>query len=528
MSLSRIRNVSAKANTVARGAASIAATSPKVTLSQTLAPFMNQRRVLSTEAAAGSGASRSSAEGDASADKAELRRAFFRRRHIGRDHIIRAQHYDLRIAAIRLTDAANDAARRHGMNLAEAQLWAPLAAGTALYASTLRGEERIRTQIALADPDYVVPAEGQGEGQQQQQQQQQQASMLTDSICAEGFAVGELRGFSRLDLTRSKLEEEKKKEEAAGTTSTAEGEEAKRVMTSPTGAVLWAGSQGLFEVKKTLYGLAQPYVTRIMSSSDPATDWQTFFDQSEQVPTFVHFHVDYNEHYTPASPSSSPSATAGKAASTSTATIPTTTTTGSTTTSTSAEGPIPFCGAVLIQVIAGPPCPEIKAAIEQEDAERVTNKQRAKNASLAAESDTASSSPSTSTSTSSAVPEAELATMTLEQTEAQGAGAEEGVNVNETEDARIKRLELERMQKRAFSLDMRHLMETVGVAGYVNVLLGETVPKDEMHGGTGRCSLTVTCFASYGIYCCCALIHLHMYMRFPCHFISPLSFPIIL
>lgn len=104
------------------------------------------------------------------AAKAAKRQAFFRRRHVGRDHTVRAQHFDLRLSAVRLTDAANEAARRHGMTDAEAQQWAPLAAGAALYSSLLRGEERLQASMVLADPAVRVD----------------DPALLTDAVCVEG------------------------------------------------------------------------------------------------------------------------------------------------------------------------------------------------------------------------------------------------------------------------------------------------------------------------------------------------------
>lgn len=97
--------------------------------------------------------------------RAEKRKLFFERRLIHRDHVVRAHHFDLRIAAIRFTDTVNDAVNRHEMSELEAQLWAPLAAGTALHASMLRGDERVQSKMLIRPWDErekmdVVCAEG--------------------------------------------------------------------------------------------------------------------------------------------------------------------------------------------------------------------------------------------------------------------------------------------------------------------------------------------------------------------------------
>ncbi|KAF0737481.1 hypothetical protein Ae201684P_006303 [Aphanomyces euteiches] len=43
----------------------------------------------------------------------------------------------------------------------------------------------------------------------------------------------------------------------------------------------------VFEVNKILYGAATPYKTVLTASGNATTDWQAFYDQSEQTPTLV-------------------------------------------------------------------------------------------------------------------------------------------------------------------------------------------------------------------------------------------------
>ena len=260
------------------------------------------------------------------------------------------------------------------------------------------------------------------------------------------FAAGEVRGYSKLALSASKLSPSTSSPRAVGTAAAA-----------VSGPSVWPGGRGLLEVKKVLYGLAKPYISRIESTGDPANDWQLFFGQSEQVPTFVHLHVD---HAPPSSASGSLAPSSTSTSSSTSASSPASVSLGGAAgaeAKSAADGaagaapatgravrPIPFCGGVLVQVLAGPPDPRIAGdALAQ-----------------------AKSAVATSSSSSSSAP----------ATDGESAGegkAEEGVDVEESEAARVKRLQLEHISRRVLQLDMRALMEEYGVVGYLRALLGE-------------------------------------------------------
>jgi len=274
----------------------------------------------------------------------EKREWFFQRRHLERDHIIQAQHYDLRISAIRLTNAVNEASQRHGHNELETQLWGKTAVGAALYSSFLRGEERVKVQMAIANEDAI----------------ENEDSSLAHNVLVESFAVGELRGYAKcshalLDKCGSDL----------------------------ASVVREGKARGVFTMKKVLYGLAKPYESLIVTSGDPAQDWQLMFDQSEQVPTFIHVQID---------------------------------------TTPSANGPAKatFCGGILVQVLAGPSDPSFSQAVEQ----------------------------------------GEIA-----------ADSTDGDRTKETDTERIKKMQLALVKKAVGSLNMRSVMESQGVVGYIDQML---------------------------------------------------------
>ena len=132
----------------------------------------------------------------------------------------------VRISAVRTGRLAEDAARRWGWKEGIDERWGSHAAYSLMYASFLRGEERVKASLTVGD-----------------------SALFTECI-----AVGEVRGYA---------------ESRTPPADDADGADA-----------------GTLAVERVLYGLSQPHTSTLPASGDLRRDWQTFYDSSEQVPSF--------------------------------------------------------------------------------------------------------------------------------------------------------------------------------------------------------------------------------------------------
>lgn len=409
-----------------------------------------------------------------------------------KDHIIHGQHYDVRVAAVRNTDTLRDAAARHGLMSEEASYWGPMAAGASLYASFLRGDERVKVEIAMQGADTFSNGssdDGDGDGGGE-----------INTVYIEGFAVGEVRGYAKFEqlrvekalagLANMRLQQQKEAlaeqqqralspEETEAAAAAADLNEAEAEAEAATqqlsagnrerarlsGAVPAAASVGgIMQVSKVLYGMHTPYVSKTPATGHPAEDWNTFFSQSEQIASFMHCAVDITTagSGTPVSTSESVAglregthesgAVLGGGVTVSTAAEAAEATGGhglqpgqsAVSLAPIAESDVKFCGGVLVQVLAGSPDPVLAADI-------LSARPRPANCN-----DTPTST-GTSADTSNTASGAEIG----------GQG-----HVEETDDAYVKRVQLERLRARVLSLDMAALVASHGVAGYVAAVLG--------------------------------------------------------
>ena len=133
----------------------------------------------------------------------------------------------LRISAVRTGRLAEDAARRWGWDVGLGERWGSHAAYSLMYASFLRGEERVKASLATGD-----------------------GALFTECI-----AVGEVRGYASAH--------------APPASDDADG-----------------GDAGTLTVERVLYGFSQPHTSTLPASGDLQRAWQTFYDSSEQVPSF--------------------------------------------------------------------------------------------------------------------------------------------------------------------------------------------------------------------------------------------------
>jgi redox-regulated HSP33 family molecular chaperone len=163
------------------------------------------------------------------------RNKYIQRRHLERDHLIHTHHNDVRIFACNLTETLRTAVKKHNMSLLEAETWGGYAAGTALYAGTLRGNDRVIFEAFLNN-------------------KQDQ----TNHLYVEAFAVGEIRGFSSI----------------------------KTPDVDPTDGYTHPGT-GVVRLTKALYQHRRKFQSTLPSTGDPMKDWQFVYSQSEQIPTYV-------------------------------------------------------------------------------------------------------------------------------------------------------------------------------------------------------------------------------------------------
>jgi redox-regulated HSP33 family molecular chaperone len=364
----------------------------------------------------------------------------FRTRHVGKDHIVHGQHFDVRVAAVRSTATLRDAAQRHSMMAEEAAFWGPMAAGASLYASLLRGDERVKVEVALTAPG----APGGDED--------------VNTAYIEGFAVGEVRGYAKFEQLRvakalAGLEASQAAKAAAAAAAEAatepeapESDAASSSALASTPAFAPDAGTGVMQVSKILYGMHRPYTSKTHATADAASNWNDFFANSEQIASFLHLEYDVAAAAgstpgpaaaaaaaTPAvaAAGATPAPEAGAAAAPSSRLSPV------------SEEDVRFCGGVLVQVLAGAPDPALAAEIL---AERAAAKAAADAAAVTAVSSKA------------------------------GAGSEtvggQG-HVEETDDSYVKRVQMERLRARVRGLDMQRLMGSCGVAGYVAAVLGE-------------------------------------------------------
>jgi redox-regulated HSP33 family molecular chaperone len=243
--------------------------------------------------------------------------------------------------------------------------------------------------------------------------------------------------------------------------------------------------EGVMRVSRVLYSQSTPYMTSVHAQGTAQQDWATLFRQSEQIPTRVITHCDVTDSpldkvlgvdaqgnvtraMTPEEivASQAPSAAAAAAAPATTASDHSAETTLDA--DKLAQDPLlylhvpeddaQFAGAVVIQVLAGAPDPvvaaEVLAARDQTKAKEAKGKHVKGSVTGVADPDA----------------DAEAEADTEADTE-----VDADADVEETDEQYVKRVQLERLQARAASLDMRGIMTQHGVAAYVACLLGETV-----------------------------------------------------
>ena len=71
-----------------------------------------------------------------------------RKLFLNRDHVVRTQFGNCRVAAVRCSLSVEEAKRRWDMDDKQALAWGHLAASTMLHASLLKGQERIIAKLA--------------------------------------------------------------------------------------------------------------------------------------------------------------------------------------------------------------------------------------------------------------------------------------------------------------------------------------------------------------------------------------------
>eukprot|EP00461_Guttulinopsis_vulgaris_P002639 UN02640 len=177
------------------------------------------------------------------AERFQNRNAFMRRRHIEKDHLVHTHKDDLRIFAANLTNTLREAVTKHKLTRLEAELWGGYAVGTALYAGSLRGNDRVICEAFLQHP-------GEEQG---------------NHLYVEAFAVGEIRGFASVQTVKP----DQNDTDHPGT--------------------------GVLRLTKAIYAHRRKYQSTTPAGGDPMKDWQMLYDQSEQVQTYFQPEVHLSE-----------------------------------------------------------------------------------------------------------------------------------------------------------------------------------------------------------------------------------------
>ncbi|KAN0022836.1 hypothetical protein ACTFIU_005577 [Dictyostelium citrinum] len=152
-----------------------------------------------------------------------------------RDQVINAHNEKFRFSIINLTKAANISKTKHNLSISDAQLLGKLMSGVSMCASFLSDEERISAQI-ISD---INPTH----------------------IYAEAIHVGEVRGFL-INGDTPRLE-------------------------TPDEVI---NRKGIFQFSKILYGHLKPIQSVVAVEEKDLTitkEFQHYFDQSEQIPSFI-------------------------------------------------------------------------------------------------------------------------------------------------------------------------------------------------------------------------------------------------
>ncbi|KAM9964535.1 hypothetical protein ACTFIW_004304 [Dictyostelium discoideum] len=152
-----------------------------------------------------------------------------------RDQVINAHNEKFRFSIINLTKAANISKTKHNLSISDAQLLGKLMSGVSMCASFLSDEERISAQI-ISD---INPTH----------------------IYAEAIHVGEVRGFL-INGDTPRLE-------------------------TPDQVI---NRKGIFQFSKILYGHLKPIQSVVAVEEKDLTitkEFQHYFDQSEQIPSFI-------------------------------------------------------------------------------------------------------------------------------------------------------------------------------------------------------------------------------------------------
>lgn len=152
-------------------------------------------------------------------------------RLITRDNILRYHTPHWRLALVNASASLASAQHRwHWTSPMAIESWGNYMAGTVLYGSFNKGEERVKTMIQYPRKSGL------------------------DQACIEAMAAGEVRGYLQLSGHENHDQVE---------------------------------SDGLMKVEKILYGQRSPYETTISATGDARLDWNTFYRTSEQIETFV-------------------------------------------------------------------------------------------------------------------------------------------------------------------------------------------------------------------------------------------------
>lgn len=151
-----------------------------------------------------------------------------------RDEVIKFQTGDFRIAVVRCSDATRTAMARWGWDASTAGLWGQAAVASTLYSSFLKGEERVVAEVFDTD---------------------NKMKLITEVI-----SIGEIRGCVKV----------------CGPDDVGQGKDA-------------------LVVSKVLFNQASPYTSRVSAVGGVQAKWQAFYDQSEQVPTYLVLQAQVDE-----------------------------------------------------------------------------------------------------------------------------------------------------------------------------------------------------------------------------------------
>lgn len=225
-----------------------------------------------------------------------------------RDAIFRAHVGNLRVSAVVTRETVREAARRwqSPFSARATQLWGEYMAGTAMLSSFFKGDERVKLTLhSPAVQELYVEAVAVGEVRVCLQLRSLRGLVLT----VVAFSP-QVRGKAVLSSPTPKSHE----------SSSTDGE---RVHSLPpyrfytvartrrvgikrcTDIAMnyyclarGADMVGSMQVSKILYGVTKPYETTIRATGIAETDFQTFYDVSEQVPTAVRISSDVSSDHT--------------------------------------------------------------------------------------------------------------------------------------------------------------------------------------------------------------------------------------